>query len=66
MPGAILHYCIRPLLLPAIVRVTQQPVLVHLPELLSGVGLVLLRRALNNKHCTKQDSRSQTHSSGIK
>lgn len=52
MPVAILHYCVRLLHSPSIVHVPQQPVLVHLSRLLSGVGCVLLRRALNNKHFT--------------
>lgn len=52
MQGAILHYCVRLLHSPPIVRVTQQPVLVHMAQLLSGVGCVLLRRALNNTHFT--------------
>lgn len=34
------------------------------PQLLFGIGLVFLR-ALNNKHFTQKDLRSQTHSYGI-
>lgn len=52
MSGDILHYCVRLLHSPPIVYVTQQTVLVHPAQLLSGVDCVLLRRALNNKQFT--------------